>query len=276
MRLKNRKISVSSTILLCLLMLVMLMPFYVLLVGAFKPNLSLISSPMDLNPFQNLTLKNFIYVLQKSDIWLWMKNSLIISTSVAVLTAMIGVCAGYAFSKIRFRGKTVLFTLVMATMMMPKQMLLIPNYIVAYNLHLENKLIGVILTTIAPAFGVFLSRQFITSLPKELFDAAEIDGCGEFRKFTKIALPLSLPAVGTISIFAFFSSFNDYLWQLIMISDKALKTIPVGIAMFSQAQTANKAAQLTSGLIATIPLIVIFILFQKFFIKGSTAGAVKG
>ena len=107
------------------------------------------------------------------------------------------------------------------------------------------------------------------------FDAAEIDGCGELYKFARIALPLSLPAMGTVSIFAFFNTFNDYLWQLIMISDKALKTLPIGIAMFSEAQTTNKGAQLAVGLISTIPLIIMFILFQRFFIKGATDGAIK-
>ena len=116
-----------------------------------------------------------------------------------------GVLGGYAFARIEFRGKKLLFMLVMATMMMPKQILLIPNYLVANNLGLVDKMIGVILTSIAHAFGVFLSRQFIMSIPIELFEAAEIDGCGEVRKFFTIALPLSMPAVGTIGIFSFFN-----------------------------------------------------------------------
>ena len=155
-------------------------------------------------------------------------------------------------------------------------MLLIPNYLVAYSLNLQDRLIGVILTSIAPAFGVFLSRQFISNLPSELFDAAEVDGCSELRKFTKIVLPLSLPAIGTISIFSFFATFNDYVWQLIMISDKNLKTLPIGVAMFAQSASTNKSYQLAAACIASAPLILLFILLQRFFIKGATAGAVKG
>ena len=276
MKLHRNKISVPATALLIVLILLLILPFYVLLVGGFKPNTSLIATEMDLSPFKNLTLSNFKLVFEKSDVWLWMRNSLVISLSVAAVTSAVGVMAGYAFAKIKFRFKGIMFVAVMATLMLPKQMLLIPNYLVAYNLNLQDRMIGVILTSIAPAFGVFLSRQTISSLPKELFDAAEIDGCGEFRKFTRVALPLSLPAVGTIATFSFFNTFNDYLWQLIMISDKNLKTLPVGVAMFAQSQYSNRAAQLAIGLISTVPLVVVFLVLQKFFIKGATDGAVKG
>ena len=276
MKLHRNKISVPATVLLIVLILLLILPFYVLLVGGFKPNTSLIATEMDLSPFKNLTLSNFKLVFEKSDVWLWMRNSLVISLSVAAVTSAVGVMAGYAFAKIKFRFKGIMFVAVMATLMLPKQMLLIPNYLVAYNLNLQDRMIGVILTSIAPAFGVFLSRQMISSLPKELFDAAEIDGCGEFRKFTRVALPLSLPAVGTIATFSFFNTFNDYLWQLIMISDKNLKTLPVGVAMFAQSQYSNRAAQLAIGLMSTVPLVVVFLVLQKFFIKGATDGAVKG
>lgn len=272
----RRNISVFSTILLCFVLVVVAIPFYIMIVGALKPNASLITIPVDLNPFSSLTLKNIEVVLEKSDLLVWLKNSLILSISVALLTAFIAVTAGYAFAKINFKGKNMLFALVMATMMMPKQMLLIPNYLVAYKLHLPNTMIGLILTSIAPAFGVFLSRQFISSLPSTLFDAAEIDGCSEVGKFFRIALPLSLPSVGTVSIFAFFTCFNDYIWQLIMISDKSLKTLPIGVAFFAEQMLNNRAAQLAVALLATIPLVIIFLVCQKFFIRGATAGAVKG
>ena len=250
-------------------------PFYIMFVGAFKKPISLVTYPIDINPFQNLTLKNVQSVL-KSDIFLWLKNSIVISATVALSTIAIGTLGGYAFARIQFRGKKILFILVMATMMMPKQVLLIPNYLVAHELGLVNKMIGVILTSIAPAFGVFMSRQFYTSLPKELFEAAELDGCGEVRKFFSIALPLSSSAAGTIGIFSFFGCFNDYLWQLVMISDKKIQTLPIGISMYAQSMPGNKAAQLAVALFATIPVIIIFLAFQRSFIKGATEGAVKG
>lgn len=276
MKNKRRNISTVNTILVILLVLIIMFPFYIMLVGAFKPNPSLISVPIDLNPFRNLTMKNISKVLEKSDIFRWLLNSFIISIGVSILTVIIALTAGYAFSRLDFPGKNILFALVMATLMMPKQVLLIPNFLVANSLGLVNKLIGVILTTIAPAFGIFLCRQFVGSLPKELFDAAEIDGCGEFGKFIKIAVPLSLPSMGTVLIFSFFNTFNDYLWQLVMISDKKNMTLPIGVTLFSQLNASNKALQLAVALMATIPLAVLFIALQKFFIKGATAGAVKG
>lgn len=275
-RLERKKISIPSTILLVLIMLITMFPFYIMIVGTFKPAISLVTFPIDLNPFENLTLKNLNKVLQKSDVFLWLKNSFIISLSVAILTCFVAVTAGYAFARIDFKGKKVFFMLVMATLMMPKQVLLIPNYLVANSLGLVDKMIGVILTSIAPAAGVFLCRQFIVSMPKELFEAAEIDGCGELKKFIRVALPLSMPAIGTTAIFAFFGTFNDYLWQLVMISKKTLKTLPIGVTLFAQTQQGNKAVQLAVAFVATIPLVVLFLLLQKFFIKGSTEGAVKG
>ena len=274
--LKHRKPSVIGTFGLCLLMLALVLPFYIMLVGTFKPNANLIRIPIDLKPFTDFTWKNIQVVFEKTDIGTWMLNSFMLSISVAVLTAFISITAGYAFSKIKFRGKSILFALVMATMMMPKQMLMIPNYLVAYNLHLQDTMIGLILTSIAPAFGVFLCRQSVSSLPSALFDAAEIDGCSEVAKFFKIVLPLSLPSVGTVAIFSFFTCFNDYIWQLIMISKKTLKTLPVGLAFFAEQMMNNRAAQLALSMLATVPLIVIFLACQKFFIKGVTAGAVKG
>lgn len=270
----RRQVSITGTVILILLLVVIVMPFYIMFVGAFKPNVSLLQVPVDLVPLRNFTIENIQKVLKKTNIWLWMKNSFLISGTVALATAFIGVTAGYAFAKINFRGKNFFFALVMATMMMPKQMLLIPNYLVAYSMNLQNTMIGVILTTIAPAFGVFLSRQFISSLPSTLFDAAEIDGCSELGKFFRIVLPLSMPAVGTISIFAFFACFNDYIWQLIMISGEKLRTLPIGIAFYSG--RAGKGEQMALAMLATLPLIVLFIACQKFFIKGVTAGAVKG
>jgi ABC-type glycerol-3-phosphate transport system permease component len=275
-RLERKKISKLSTFLLIVLMLLTMFPFYIMIVGAVKPAISLVTFPMDLNPTTNLTLDNIIKVLKKSDVFLWLKNSFVVSLSVAALTCFVSVTAGYAFARFEFKGKKFLFMCVMATLMMPKQVLLIPNYLVAQKLGLVNTMIGLILTSIAPASGVFLCRQFISTLPRELFEAAEMDGCGEIRKFCKIALPLTMPAIGTTAIFAFFGTFNDYLWQLVMISDKNLKTLPIGVTMFAQTQQGNKAVQLAMALIATVPLVILFLLCQKFFIGNSTEGSVKG
>ena len=274
--LERKKISLPSTAILILIMVLTMFPFYIMIVGTFKPAISLITFPIDLNPFQNLTLKNLLKVLEGSDVFLWLKNSFTVSLAVAFLTCFVSITAGYAFAKIEFKGKKILFMLVMATLMMPKQVLLIPNFLVANSLNLVDTMMGLILTSIAPAAGVFLCRQFIMSMPGELFEAAEIDGCGELKKFVRIALPLSMPAIGTTAIFAFFGTFNDYLWQLVMISKKSIKTLPIGVTLYAQTQPGNNAVQLAVAFVATVPLVILFLMFQKFFIKGSTDGAIKG
>ena len=272
----KKKYSIPSTIWMVIVVCIVMAPLFIMAVGAFKPNLSLIQTPVDLVPFKDFTLNNVKKVLAESEVFLWLRNSFILSFAVACTTVFISICAGYSFAKINFRGKVVFFSIVIATMMMPKQILMIPNYLVANKLHLQYTMVGVVLTSIAPAFGIFLSRQAISSLPSELFDAAEIDGCGEVDKFFRVVVPLSIPTVGTIGIFSFFSTFNDYIWQTIMISGKSLRTLPIGMSYFAQLQNNNKAAQLAMALIATVPLTVLFVLCQKFFIKGATAGAVKG
>jgi multiple sugar transport system permease protein len=265
-----------STALLTVLCAVFLFPYYVMLAGAFKKQMALQLVPPDLNLFQNITFKNLHYILEKTNIGGWLLNSFTVSLGVALLTVFIGATAGYAFAKKGFRGKKALFALVISTMLLPRQMLLIPNYLVAMELSLTNRLIGLILTTVSPAFGIFLCRQFMQSIPGELLEAAEIDGCRELGRFARIVLPLSAPALGALGIFSFFSAWNDYLWQLIMISDKELQTVPIGIALFSQGQITNVGNQLMAASIATMPMLIIFLCFQKFFVKGITMGGVKG
>jgi multiple sugar transport system permease protein len=247
-----------------------------MIIGALKRNAALMRVPPDINPFSGLIWTNFDYVIRRSDIGLWFFNSLTLSLGVAAGVVFIASCAGYAFAKIPFKGKTVFFAIVIATMILPKQIMLIPNYLVALNLGLPNTRFGVILTTIAPPFGVFLCRQFMVGIPTELIQAAEIDGCGELRKFSSIVVPLSLPAMGALAIFAFFAAYNDYLWQLIMISDRKLMTVSVGISFFADKVNSNFSYQLMAASLCTIPLIVLFLLFQKVFIQGVTLGGVKG
>ena len=274
--LKDKQVSIGGAALIYIIAILNLIPFFVMLIGTFKVNIDLVKYPMNLNPFENATLKNLHKVFTETDMPLWFKNSFIISITTALSTILIGLAAGYALAKIKFRGKGLLFALVMATMMMPKQLLLVPNYLVARQLNLVNTTIGVILTSLSPAFAVFMSRQYISSLPTELFDSAEVDGCGEIRKFFTIVVPLSLPAAATIGIFSFFSTFNDYIWQLIMLTDSKKMTMPVGVAVFTSLNTGNVALQLASALVAAMPLVIIFFCCQKLFIKGATAGAVKG
>jgi len=275
--LEKRKISWVNTIILCVLMIGVAAPLYVMVVGAFKNNAALMSLPPDLNPFSgNWWWRSMETILLKSDVLLWMRNSFIIAISVAVLTTAIGMTAGYSFARLKFYGKKFLFALVIATMIMPKAVLMVPNFLVAKNLGLVDNMLGVILTTLGPAFAVFLSRQCIQTLPSELFEAAEIDGTNEFGKFIRVAFPLTMPSMGAATIFSFFGAFNDYTWQLIMISNPDLMTTSVGVATLQSKYGSVVGVSLAGSLLVSIPLLLIFLAFQKVFIKGATVGAVKG
>ena len=276
-RFNHNKPTVISTVLLCLLLAAVMAPFYIMLVGAFKPNASLITIPADLIPVKGFTLKNIQIVFEKSEILLWLKNSMIVSVSVAIATAFIGVTAGYAFAKINFKGKNILFMMVMATMMMPKQMLLIPNYLVAYNLKLQDTMIGLILTSIAPAFGVFLSRQFITSLPGTLFEAAEIDGCGKIQTLVRVLIPIVRPAIITSSIFAFYWIWQDFFQPLIFMSSSTKYTIPLALNMYLDPNSYNNYGGLFAmSVVSLIPIVVFFIIFQRYLVDGIAMDGIKG
>ena len=266
----------ASLAALILAMLVFLFPFYIMLVGAFKNQMALTLVPPDINPFHNLTANNLRYVFDKSGILTWLLNSLLVSGGTALLTILVSATAGYSFAKKKYRGRDILFGVVISTMLLPRQMLLIPNYLVAMNLGLTNSLYGLVLTSVSPAFGIFLCRQFMQGIPTELIEAADMDGCGEIRKFASVILPLSAPALGALAIFSFFGTWNDYLWQLIMIGERDLYTVPIGVATFSQGQISNTGRQLMAAAVATLPMLALFLACQKAFVRGITLGGVKG
>ena len=272
----KQKKSVISLALLLLVLAVLLFPIYVMLIGTFKPGRALNLIPPDLSPFSGLIIDNIVYVLTKSSIFRWLLNSLLVSAGTALTTVFIAATAGYSLSKKQFRGRGVVFAIVIATMILPRQLLIIPNFLVANQLHLTNKLIGVVLTSVAPSFGIFLCRQFMSTIPGDFIDAADIDGCGEIWKFLFIIVPLAAPAFGALAIFTFLGTWNDFVWQLIMIQDKLKQTVPIGVAMFAQAMVTNLGYRMAGAFIATIPILVVFLLLQRFFVRGITIGGVKG
>lgn len=253
-----------------------LIPLYVMIVGAFKPSVALALVPADLNPLTNLRLDNFMEVFQSSNMGRAFRNSLIISVGTVVITVAIGMTAGYAFAKRNFWGKKFWFVLLLITMMLPSQVMLIPKYMVAKNFELTNHLYGVILTSINASYGIFLCRQFIGSIPDELLAASRLDGCSELQSFWHVVLPMSTPVMASLAIFTFINSWNDFVWQNIMLSKKELRTIPLALKFLSQNPEANTLAlQFAGATISAIPMIVFFLIFQKYFIKGIGDGAVK-
>ena len=252
-----------------------LVPLYVMVVGSLKPNFSLFMIPPNLNPFDAIR-DNYDFVFTQLDIFQWYGNSLFISGMIALLTVFISASAGYSFAKKKFPGKDILFVVLLATMMLPRQVLLVPNFLVAKQLGLTNSLIGVVFTSLNLAFGIFLCKQFMSSLPDEMLEAARIDGCNDFFVFFRVMLPLSMPVLGALAIFSFIAGWNDFLWQYIMLSSKSLRTMPMAIAFLSQERISFVGYQMAGATLCAAPMIAMFLTFHRYFIKGITMGAVKG
>jgi multiple sugar transport system permease protein len=185
--------------------------------------------------------------------------------------------AGYVFGKKSFPGRKYLFWLIIITMMLPKQISMIPLFIMMRDLHWINTYQGMFAPWMAYPFGIFLFKQYMPSIPNELLDAARIDGASEVGIFSKVILPLSKPAVGALAIFAFVGAWNDYMWQLIMITQRPMLTLPVGVSkLVSSLLSFDLGLAMAGAFFAFIPMLIVFLVFQDYFIKGITMGSVKG
>ncbi len=206
----------------------------------------------------------------------WLLNTVFMAVVAMLLTCATAAMAGYALAKKRFLGRTIVFSLIVCAMALPKQVILIPLLREMASLQLYNTIWAVIFPIVGWPFGVFLMKQFSEGIPGEMMEAAKIDGAGEWKTFYTIALPLIKPGIGALAIFTFINSWNDYFMQLIMLTSTKNLTIPLGIAKL-QAENAMDFGLIMAGAsLASIPIIIIFLIFQKYFTKGITMGAVKG
>lgn len=252
-------------------------PFYWAINSAFKTEGDMFLKEPQWYP-HSPTLVNFQEMFAKTDFARWGVNSFVVGITATAFVCIFACLAGYALSKIRFPGATPLFAVVVATMMLPKYSMLIPLYSIMKKLGWFNTYYGLIVPEIAfqLPFGIFMIRQFCMSIPDDLYEAATLDGANELQLFSRITLPMLKPAVGSLTILTFVRIWNDYMWQLLVSTKREMMTVPVGLASL-QTETVKHYGQILAGsLVSAIPLIVIFILFQKSFVKGIGSGAVKG
>ena len=254
-----------------------LLPLYWMLVGSFKIETNAMSVPPEFWPYAP-TIRNWSKLLfGESPTWLWLLNSLVVAMGSATCAVLTSALAGYVFGKKVFPGKTFLFWLVIITMMLPKQISLIPLFLLMRNLKWINSYQGLIAPAVAYPFGIFLIKQYMPTIPNELMDAARIDGAGEIQIFSRIILPLAKPAVGALAIFSFVNAWNDYLWQLIMTNDRAMFTLPVGVSkLISQLSNYDLGLAMAGATFAFLPMLIVFLVFQDYFVKGITMGSIKG
>lgn len=203
-------------------------------------------------------------------------NSLIVAGGLTVLSVLINSMAAYAFAKLNFPGREKLFTLLLLTMMVPGQVTMMPVFIILKNLGLLNSYLGLIIPGSASVFAVFMLKQFMYEIPDELLEAARIDGCSEFRIYRSIILPLCKPIIATLIIFNFMGAWNEFLWPLIIMLDEKKYTLPVALSNLNGQYNTEWGLLMAGSVVVVIPVILIFLLAQKHYIKGIAAGAVKG
>jgi multiple sugar transport system permease protein len=270
--------AITATIiyaLLALLVIIMLGPFLYIFASSFKETYSLITIPPELFP-SKIVWDNYIYILRDLPFITWFINTLLVALVVTVGTVFIDALAAYAFAKKEFWGRDFLFGLMLATIMIPGALLLIPTFLITFRLGLFNSYGGLIIPALGNVLGVFLLRQFMQTLPEELEHAARIDGCSEFGLFWRIILPLSAPALATLSIVVFTAQWNNLVWPLVVINNKALYTLPLGLALLRSEFQVNYGITSAAAFISTLPLMIVFLFLQRYFLAGLTVGAVKG
>jgi len=280
---RRRKIlQISTAGFLLLVSILYLLPYIWMIAMSLKPDGEIFST----NIFpENPTLEQYdrlFFGYEFGDITLkvnfpaYYKNTLIITITSLVLVLLTDALAAYAFAKFNFRGKNVLFWIMIGTMMLPIYATLIPSFWLFSKLKLVNTYQALILPGIIDAYGIFLLKQYMETIPNEILDAATVDGAGPFRRFWSIIIPLSRPAIGTLAVFRFLFVWNDYLWPLVIIREESMYTLTLGIAAMQMRQgMVVHGSQMAASFLATLPVIVLVLLMQRQFLRGLTAGAFK-
>lgn len=248
-------------------------PLVIVASSAFKLEEEIFAYPMTLIPREPV-LSNFIQLESHFPLYIW--NSVKVTTSIVVLQFVTATTGAYAFSKLTWKFRDTLFILYIASIMIPIQSIIIPQFIIVRILGLYNTHAAVILVSAFTAFGVFLCRQFFLTIPESLLEAARIDGASEYRIFAQVVLPLSTPVVMTLIIFSFRYFWNDFFTPLIYLTSQSLKTLPLGMADFVDQYNIAYGPQMAAALISIIPVLVVFLIGQRYFVQGVVATGIKG
>lgn len=254
----------------------MLYPFFAMINLSLVPENEIFSNA-DKFFHPHLTLVNYKNVFSSIPLSTYFLNSLLVATITTVGQVLIAAFAGYAFARLNFKYKNALFLVVLITMLIPPQVNIIPLFFLMRELHLVNTYQALILPALFGGFGVFLMRQYFLGLPKDLEESARIDGCNLFQTFWKIALPLAMPTVATLAVFTFVTSWNSFMWPLIVTNSEGMRTLPVGLAIYkgSFREITLWGELLACSVICTIPVIGVFLIGKKYFINDILQGGVK-
>lgn len=253
----------------------LLLPLYWMVVSSLKTDNDVFTIPLKWVP-DSVVWHHYLDIWRKSDMGTWLKNTLILSSAVTALQLFTGSFAAYGFSKIRFPGRDLLFLAYVGTIAVPWQSYMIPQFVLMSHLRLSNTMWSIIALQAFGALGVFLMKQYYESIPEELSEAARIDGMSEYGIYRRIMLPLSLPALASLALITFVNTWNDYLGPLIYLRSPSLRTIQLGLSTFISEYNAQYALIMTGSVLSVLPIAVIFLLGQRYFIAGIATTGLKG
>ncbi|MBV9359688.1 MAG: carbohydrate ABC transporter permease [Chloroflexi bacterium] len=256
--------------------IVMVLPLYMMLATSFKSTVEFYADPFGLP--HHWDLGNYANVWFQGQMNVFFKNSVIISLGTVLLTLSCATLAGYALARLRMPGSTVIFYVLLAALMVPTEIILLPLFVEFRDLHLLNTYPSLIIpyASLGMAFSTYLLRGFFKSLPAELAEAARIDGAGEFATFWRVMLPLALPGVATVAIFAFMGAWSEFFLATLFVSNPDLRPLTAGLFGFSGTYQTNWGALSAGYTIVIAPIVLLFLLLQRYFIRGLTMGALKG
>lgn len=255
--------------------LAMIFPFLWMLSTSFQTAGALLVPPPQLIP-SPIELGNYAEIATAFPLWRFLLNSIGVAGVATVLQVATSAMAGYAFARLRFRGRDALFLLYIATLMVPLQVTILPLFVEMKYLGLVDSYPALVLPSIASAFGTFLLRQAFLGLPRELEEAAFMDGAGHFTVFRRIVLPLAMPAVATLAVFSFVASWNSFLWPLIIVNSPDLMTLPVGLSNLQGRYATAWNLLMAGSTVAVVPILIVYVIGQKYVIRGVTLSGLKG
>ncbi len=261
-------------VILSTFVLLALIPVVWTLLGSFKTPAELAARPITILP-ENWGLENYTDALGRFNFTVYLRNSVIVTIGATVLTLTINAMAAYGLAKYNFRGRTGLFLLTLATIMIPLQVILIPVYQVVASMGMVNTLWGLIIPAAATPTGVFILRQYMLGIPDELIEAARVDGSGEFRTFVRIVLPLCRPALAVVAILSVMWRWNDFLWPLVVAQSESVYTLPVALARFNAEETVPFNLILAMSVVTIVPVILLFLVFQRQITTGIANTGIK-
>lgn len=273
-----KKKKVKQVILVAVALLIaisIVFPVYLLVISSFKENKDVFN--MDLFPaLSTLTLNNYKTVFMEENFFKYIGNSFFVASVVTVVALFFHAMSGYALARLNFKGKKVIFTWVLSTLMVPFSVIMIPLFIIVKKMGLINNLWGIIIPMIPNAYGIFLFHQFFLGIPKELEESAKIDGASYFGVFLRIVLPLSKPIAVTLAVAFFLANWNNYLWPLIVAQDCELWLVQIAIANFKSSQAVEWNLVLAAACISALPIIILFFVFQRHIADGVKMSGIKG